>query len=115
MFYTRTPCPSWVDFEADHLNKATRYLPVIGWIIGGFTGLSFWMAIQLFDPLTSLLISLGISVLLTGAFHEDGFADACDGFGGGWTKPQILEIMKDSRVGPYGMVGLVLLFGLKIS
>jgi adenosylcobinamide-GDP ribazoletransferase len=53
------------------------------------------------------------SFLLTGAFHEDGFADFCDGFGGGWTKDKIIEIMKDSRVGTYGVVGLVSILALK--
>ncbi|MEM9987684.1 MAG: adenosylcobinamide-GDP ribazoletransferase, partial [Bacteroidota bacterium] len=61
-----------------------------------------------------VVLALVAGVLLTGAFHEDGFADVCDGFGGGWTKEQILNIMKDSRVGTYAVVGLVLLFGLKI-
>ena len=53
------------------------------------------------------------SVLVTGAFHEDGFADVCDGFGGGWTKTKILTIMKVSVIGAYGAIGLVLLFLLK--
>lgn len=52
-------------------------------------------------------------ILLTGAFHEDGFADVCDGFGGGWEKQRILEIMKDSRIGAYGVIGLTLLLLLK--
>mgnify|MGYP000660450424 CR=1 FL=1 len=53
------------------------------------------------------------TIYLTGAFHEDGFADSCDGFGGGWEKSQVLTIMKDSRVGTYGIVGLLLIIGLK--
>jgi adenosylcobinamide-GDP ribazoletransferase len=55
------------------------------------------------------------SLLITGAFHEDGFADVCDGFGGGWTKEKILTIMKDSRVGTYGVAGLVLILALKFT
>jgi len=53
------------------------------------------------------------SILVTGAFHEDGFADSCDGFGGGWEKEQVLTIMKDSRVGTYAVIGLVLLLATK--
>lgn len=53
------------------------------------------------------------TVLLTGAFHEDGFADVCDGFGGGWTKEKILTIMKDSRIGAYGTIGIVFILVLK--
>jgi adenosylcobinamide-GDP ribazoletransferase len=55
------------------------------------------------------------SILTTGAFHEDGFADVCDGFGGGWTKEKILLIMKDSRLGTFGVVGLGLILLLKWS
>ena len=60
-----------------------------------------------------MLLSIAGGVLVTGAFHEDGFADVCDGFGGGWTKEKILLIMKDSRVGTYGVVGLILILLLK--
>ncbi len=69
----------------------------------------------LFSPVISVLLGITSSILLTGAFHEDGFADVCDGFGGGWTKEKILLIMKDSRVGVYGVIGVVLIFSLKIS
>ena len=62
-----------------------------------------------------MIIAIIAGVLLTGAFHEDGFADVCDGFGGGWNKQQILTIMKDSRIGAYGAIGLTLLVVLKIA
>jgi adenosylcobinamide-GDP ribazoletransferase len=58
-------------------------------------------------------LTLAVSVLVTGAFHEDGFADACDGFGGGTTPERVLAIMKDSRIGAYGALGVVLMTGLK--
>ena len=53
------------------------------------------------------------TVYLTGAFHEDGLADCADGFGGGWEKDQVLTIMKDSRIGAYGTISLILMLGLK--
>ena len=56
---------------------------------------------------------MGVSILLTGAFHEDGWADVCDGFGGGMTKMRVLEIMKDSRLGTYGTIGLIFMLGGK--
>ncbi|MEO1652132.1 MAG: adenosylcobinamide-GDP ribazoletransferase, partial [Bacteroidota bacterium] len=115
MFYTRIPCPPWVDHRSDYLNRATVYFPLIGWIVGGASFLVFWLAAFLLNPLLALILSLASSVLITGAFHEDGFADTCDGFGGGWTQAQILKIMKDSRVGTYAAVGLILLFALKIA
>lgn len=114
-FYTRLPAPAWVGYNPDHMNKATRYLPLIGWIIGAFSGISLILGAYLTDLSTGIILSMISSILLTGAFHEDGFADACDGFGGGWTKEKILEIMKDSRVGTYAVVGLILLLGLKFS
>ncbi|MBL0741014.1 adenosylcobinamide-GDP ribazoletransferase [Chryseolinea lacunae] len=113
MFYTRIPCPKWVTHEAEFLNQSTRYLPLIGWIVGGLSAAIFLLTQYVFPTEISLLLSMVTSILLTGAFHEDGFADVCDGFGGGWTKEKILEIMKDSRVGTYGVVGLLLLLLLK--
>lgn len=114
MFYTRIPCPSWVDHSEEYLNKATRYFPLIGWIAGGLSALILYGLHFVFPASVCVVLALAAGVLLTGAFHEDGFADVCDGFGGGWTSTRILEIMKDSRVGAYGVIGVVLLFALKI-
>jgi adenosylcobinamide-GDP ribazoletransferase len=115
IFYTRIPCPKWVTHDQEYLNKATVYFPAIGWIVGILSFLAFWLASLLFSPLIAVLLSMVASILVTGAFHEDGFADTCDGFGGGWTKERILLIMKDSRVGTYGVVGLVFILGIKTS
>ncbi len=115
MFYTRIPCPKWVDHSAENLNRATRYFPLMGWIVGSGSAISYYGASQLFSPAISLLLSIITGILITGAFHEDGFADVCDGFGGGWTKLKILEIMKDSRLGTYGATGLGLMLSLKFA
>ncbi|PRY48046.1 cobalamin-5'-phosphate synthase [Arcticibacter pallidicorallinus] len=114
MFYTRIPCPSWVDHSEDYLNKATRYFPLVGWMIGLMAASTLYACHFIFPPSISVLLALSVSVLMTGAFHEDGFADVCDGFGGGWTSERILDIMKDSRVGAYGVIGTILLFSFKI-
>ena len=113
MFYTRIPCPSSTDHHPDYINKATRYFPLIGWIVGGLSFLAFLGSSYVFNTSISVVISLIIGVLVTGAFHEDGLADVVDGFGGGWTKQKILDIMKDSRIGAFGAISLVLLFLLK--
>lgn len=113
MFYTRIPVPRWVNHDADYLNKATKYFPLIGWIAGILSALVFIGANYLFNPSIAIVFSMAASVLLTGAFHEDGFADVCDGFGGGWTKEKILLIMKDSRVGAYGVIGLIFMLSAK--
>lgn len=113
MFYTRIPCPKNITHDPDYLNKATRYFPFIGWIVGSMSFLAFYLFSLFLSIETAVIFSIVISVLTTGAFHEDGFADVCDGFGGGWTKEKILMIMKDSAIGVYGAIGLVLLFLLK--
>lgn len=113
MFYTRIPCPDWVGYSPELLNKSTRYFPLIGWIVGGISFLTFFSSSFLFSNNISVLLSLLAGVLVTGSFHEDGLADAVDGFGGGWTKSKILDIMKDSRLGTYGAVALIFLFALK--
>ena len=114
-FYTRLPIPAWIGYSPEDMNKSTRYLPLIGWIVGFISCVFLLLGSFLIDLSTGIILSMISSILLTGAFHEDGFADACDGFGGGWTKEKILEIMKDSRVGTYAVVGLILLLGLKFS
>lgn len=115
MFYTRIPCPKNINHHPDYLNKASRYFPLVGWIVGGISFLIFYMTSFLFSVEIAVLLSMITGVLVTGAFHEDGFADVCDGFGGGWTKEKILMIMKDSAIGAYGAIGLVLLFLLKFE
>lgn len=113
MFYTRIPCPKNIDHAEENLNKATRYFPLIGWIVGAISFIVFAISDLLFGTNVAVVLSFAAGVLTTGAFHEDGFGDVCDGFGGGWTKERILDIMKDSRVGAYAVIGLVLLFALK--
>lgn len=112
-FYTRLPCPRWLGHDDNLLHQATRYLPAVGWVVGFIAAIGYITGKFLFGPSLGILFSMAASILTTGAFHEDGFADTCDGFGGGWTKEKILEIMKDSRIGTYGVVGLILILGIK--
>ncbi|WP_129748066.1 adenosylcobinamide-GDP ribazoletransferase [Flavobacterium anhuiense] len=115
MFYTRIPCPKNITHHPDYLNKATRYFPFIGWIVGSISFLAFYLFSFFLSIEIAVILAIIASILTTGAFHEDGFADVCDGFGGGWTKEKILMIMKDSAIGAYGAIGLVLLFLLKFK
>jgi len=112
-FYTRLPCPAWVKYSPESLNKSRKYLPLIGMIIGAIAAAVFYLSQLVLPESISIALSMMVTVYLTGAFHEDGLADCADGFGGGWDKRQILKIMKDSRVGSYGVVSLVLVLGLK--
>jgi adenosylcobinamide-GDP ribazoletransferase len=112
-FYTRLPAGK--DQEFTQLPQASIYLPLVGWIVGGLMAFCFYLADFLWPQTAAVILALISGILLTGAFHEDGFADVCDGFGGGYDKQRILEIMKDSQIGAYGALGLVLLMFLKIS
>jgi len=112
-FYTRLPSPIALDYK--DLPKAAVFFPLIGWLVGGLSALSFYLADYLWPQSSAVIIALITSILITGAFHEDGFSDVCDGFGGGYGKQRILDIMKDSRIGVYGAVGLLLILLLKIS
>jgi adenosylcobinamide-GDP ribazoletransferase len=115
MFYTRLPSPVKVGHRLEDINKATRYFPLIGWIVGGISGFSFWLFHLLLPVDIAILLSMATSIFITGAFHEDGLADVCDGFGGGWTKQRILDIMKDSRSGAFAVVGIAGMLLLKFN
>ncbi|ATL46230.1 adenosylcobinamide-GDP ribazoletransferase [Chitinophaga caeni] len=114
MYYTRIPVPLNIGHGTEMLNKATRYFPLIGYIIATIVGATFYLAQLVLPQTVSIILGIAAGIFATGAFHEDGFADTCDGFGGGWTKSKILDIMKDSRVGTFGMVGLSLVLLLKL-
>lgn len=115
MYFTRIPCPKWVDHSAEYLNKSSKYFPMVGIIVGLISALAYWLFQLAFPIEIALIFSMIASILTTGAFHEDGFADVCDGFGGGWTKEKILLIMKDSRLGTFGVIGIGLILLLKWS
>jgi adenosylcobinamide-GDP ribazoletransferase len=108
-FFTRLPVPAWVGHSETQLNHAARYFPLVGWIVGLIGAMATWLAAQALPPSMAVLLGMTATVLATGAFHEDGFADSCDGFGGGWDKVQVLAIMKDSRIGSYGTIGIAIL------
>jgi adenosylcobinamide-GDP ribazoletransferase len=106
-FLTRIPTPSTA-FEADSLSRAIKFFPLVGLVVGsGAVLLQNLLMSHLSRPLIAVIV-LTYLVLITGCFHEDGLADTADGFGGGWTKDQILLIMKDSRIGSYGATALAL-------
>ncbi|WAJ68963.1 adenosylcobinamide-GDP ribazoletransferase [Catenovulum adriaticum] len=109
-FFSRIPCPIQLDFSADKLSKASRYFALIGWLLGALVAVIFYLFSFIFSADISLWLAMAFSLLLTGCFHEDGLADMADGFGGGFSTEQKLNIMKDSRVGTYG--ASILIFAL---
>ncbi|MEZ5812657.1 MAG: adenosylcobinamide-GDP ribazoletransferase [Rhizobiaceae bacterium] len=106
MFYTRLPIGRWLD-GSDDFAAAQWAAPLAGLLVGLCGGLAFWLlsAAGLASGLAAAL-GLGIVIVLTGALHEDGLADTVDGFGGGKTRRQKLDIMRDSRLGVYGALAL---------
>jgi adenosylcobinamide-GDP ribazoletransferase len=106
MYFSRVPVPAWVGFSTAQLNACTRWFPAVGLLVGAVSAAVWALASWLTTPLIGVVMAMIAGVLLTGAFHEDGLADSCDGLGGGWSREQVLAIMKDSRVGSYATVGL---------
>jgi adenosylcobinamide-GDP ribazoletransferase len=105
-FFTRVPVRLPEVVKPEMLHQASRYFALIGVFIGAVTALILVLLASFLPLSLAVLISMACSLLLTGAFHEDGWADVWDGFGGGWTVEQKLNIMKDSRLGTYGAASL---------
>ncbi len=112
-FFTRLPVPRWVGFDPAWLQQASRYFPAVGIVVGAVTAAVYAVASHFWPPLVAVLLSTIVGIYLTGAFHEDGFADMCDGMGGGMTPQRVMEIMTDSRIGTYGTLGIGLLLAVK--
>lgn len=113
MFLTRIRVPASTDHSPEYLRQAPRYFPVVGWIVGAISALFYLLGARYISTEIGILAAMIAGLFVTGAFHEDGFADVCDGFGGGWTKEKILEIMKDSRIGAFGAIGLIAVLSSK--
>ncbi|GBF43939.1 adenosylcobinamide-GDP ribazoletransferase [Leptospira ellinghausenii] len=113
-FLTRIPSPTWIGFKEDWLHHSIKYSPTVGLLLGSIQFVVFLLFQFLYGPTIAFTISLGFLLIITGAFHEDGFSDFCDGIGGGWKREDIFRIMKDSRVGSFGAVGICVLVLLKV-
>lgn len=110
IFFTRLPFWRLCDVPAEHFKRVVPLWPLTGWLTGALTAAVLWIAAQAMPLATAWLLAIAARVLMTGALHEDGLADFCDGLGGGTTRERILAIMKDSHIGTYGVIGLVLYF-----
>ncbi|HEX8391779.1 MAG TPA: adenosylcobinamide-GDP ribazoletransferase [Longimicrobium sp.] len=115
MFLTRLPCPAWVGHDAEYLARSTVYFPLIGLMVGAAGAAGYWVGSLAWSPVMASIAALSATVWLTGAFHEDGLADSFDGMGGGWTPDEMLTIMKDSRMGTYGTIALLLVVFAKLA
>ncbi len=114
-FFTRIPVPAWVGHSAQQLDQAARYFPLVGMMVGALSAAVLWLCAQVLPLSLAVGISMTAGILITGAFHEDGLSDFVDGLGGGYTIEKTLAIMKDSRVGAYGVIALVLVLLIKFQ
>ncbi|MEN9834321.1 MAG: hypothetical protein RL011_514 [Pseudomonadota bacterium] len=113
MYLTRLRMPRRLTDVNPSLNLIAPYFPLVGAVVGAIAAMVYSGAASVLPSDVAVMLSMAATIYTTGAFHEDGFADVCDGFGGGWTKEKILTIMKDSRIGAFGAVGVVMILGLK--
>lgn len=110
IFFTRLPFWRIAQVPADCFKRVVPLWPVVGWLTGGIMAAVFWLCSAIMPPLMAWTAAIIARLLVTGCLHEDGLADFCDGMGGGTTRQRVLEIMKDSHIGTYGVVGLILYF-----
>ena len=123
-FFTRIPVTgrlaAWAGYSPQRLHDSAAHLPGVGWLVGALAALVYGaVAVSLpdtpYDTLVAAVLSTVCTVWLTGAFHEDGLADVADGLGGSHERERALEIMKDSRLGTFGVLALVLALLSKVA
>ncbi len=115
MLLSRLPCGTIPD-PAPSIPASIWAFPLVGALVGALMWAGFAAATALgLPPFAAALIALAIQALATGGLHEDGLADTADGFGGGAVKARKLEIMKDSRIGSYGVLALIFTLGLSAT
>jgi len=114
-FFTRLPFWRLKEIPAEDFKRVVPLWPLAGWLTGGVMALVLWLAAKVMPLSLAWILSIVARLLLTGALHEDGLADFIDGFGGGRTREQTLTIMKDSHIGTYGVIGLIIYFALMLQ
>lgn len=114
-FLTRVPIPRRLGYEPAWLQQSIRHFPLVGAAIGGFAAALLWLALALWPPAVAAALTVAATAWLTGAFHEDGLADTLDALGGAVARERALAIMKDSRIGSYGALALVLATAVQLT
>jgi len=114
-FFTRIPVPSWVGHSVQQLDQSARYFALVGMGVGALAAAMLWLSASVLPLTLAVALSMLTSIWITGAFHEDGLSDFVDGMGGGYTREKILAIMKDSHVGAYGAIAIVLALLMKFQ
>ncbi|MBE0486515.1 adenosylcobinamide-GDP ribazoletransferase [Marinobacter sp.] len=114
-FLTRIPMLARIDYSQRLMNQCSVYFPLVGLLLGGLYCAAYFALLLIASPLVTIILVTILHLFITGAFHEDGLADSVDAFGGGYTVEKRLAIMKDSRIGTYGTVALVMALLLKVA
>ena len=123
-FFTRIPVSGrladWVGYSPAMLRASAAHFPGVGWLVASVAVAVYYvldrmLGAQTFTPLVAAVFSTIATVMVTGGFHEDGLADVTDGLGGSYQRERALEIMKDSRIGAFGAMALVLVFAAKFA
>lgn len=115
-FLTRLPVPQTLDYAPELTGRSARWFVPVGLALGGLAGLVWLLARDLgLPPFAAAVLAVGALVVLTGGLHEDGLADCADGLGGRVARERALEIMRDSRIGSYGALALVLSLMLRVA
>jgi adenosylcobinamide-GDP ribazoletransferase len=114
-FLTRLPTPRLPDFEPEWITRSARYFPLAGQLVGLLSAAVWLAAGRLWPGWPAAALSIGVGMLATGGFHEDGLADTADGLGGGQDRNRRLIIMKDSRIGSFGALALIAAILLRVG
>ena len=112
-YFTRIRSP--ISIDSSRTEGAACFAPVIGWIVGAVAATAFAISHLVFPISVAVVISMAVSILVTGGLHEDGWMDFCDGFGGGSSREQTIRIMRDSHSGAFPILGAILVLLLKFT
>lgn len=110
IFFTRLPFWRILNVPKEYFRQVINYWSVVGWLTASVMAGTLWLSAQFMPFQIAVVLALVSRLLITGALHEDGLADFFDGFGAGGGKSRILSIMKDSHIGTYGVLSLILYF-----
>jgi adenosylcobinamide-GDP ribazoletransferase len=115
IFFTRLPFWRILDVPAEDFKRVVPRWPVVGWLTSLVMVLVLWVTSKVLPLTVAWILALLVRLILTGCLHEDGLADFFDGFGGGVTRERKLAIMKDSHIGTYGVIALIVYFTLMLQ
>ena len=112
-FLTRLPLRP-LPYDANALSRSAKFFPLVGAVIGVLGAVVYLWLVRHLPAAVAALLTLAFFFLVTGGLHEDGLADVADAFGGGWNREQVLAILKDSRIGTFGTLAVLVSVGLRV-